>query len=103
MELIELINKLNTSDKDLVYKAYRIWFELLYEEYDYNESLVVEFIKDLFNQDIKEDDMTKYHETESVYRDSSKNAVIFKFKTRKNTNVSIYFDTKLNEFINEYQ
>ena len=31
MELIELINKLNTSDKDLVYKTYRIWFELLYE------------------------------------------------------------------------
>ena len=103
MELIELINLLPQDDKDLVYKAYRIWFELLYEEYDYNESLVVEFIKDLFNQDIKEDNMTNYTETESVYRDISKNAVIFKFKDRKNSSTSKYFDIALNDFINEYQ
>jgi len=53
MKLIELVNNLNQENKDLIYKAYKIWFKILYEEYDYNESLVEEFIKDLFNQDIK--------------------------------------------------
>lgn len=103
MELIELINLLPQDDKDLMYKAYKIWFELLYEKYEYNESLVVEFIKDLFNQDIKEDDMTNYTETESVYRDNFKNAIIFKFKDGKNSNTSRYFNITLNDFINEYQ
>lgn len=103
MKLIELINLLPQDNKDLVYKAYKIWFELLYEEYEYNESLVTEFIYDLFNQNIKEDDMTNYTETESVYRDNCKNAIVFKFKDTKSSNTSKYFDIKLNEFINEYQ
>lgn len=106
MELIELINLLPQDNKDLVYKAYKIWFEILYEEYEYNESLVKEFIYDLYNQDIYKEDMTKHPGLNVIYRTYNKgynDVIIYKFKNEKNSFMVSFTTNKLNNFINEYQ
>lgn len=106
MELIELINLLPKTNKDLVYKAYKIWFKILYEEYEYNESLVKEFIYDLYNQDICNVIELKRHvnkDIEAAYRTFKKDEdIIFKWKTSSTSYMRAEFMDKLNDFINEY-
>ena len=106
MNMKELIDNLDNTDKKLVYTAYKIWFNILYPEYDYNESLVEQFIYDIFENDIYlVTDKTKFTSTvTSVFRTIQSNGdVIFKFEYESNSKCTYLLQEKLNNIINEYK
>ena len=96
MSITEIVNNLYiTEDKELFFKAFNIWCNILYGKYRISDELLEVFIKD-----ITETDIIYICEQNTVIVESNDfKSVVINYANRTTS----FFDSKLNVFINEYQ
>lgn len=94
MSITEIVDNLYmTEDKELFFKAYRLWCNILYGKYGISEELLRAFIKDIYEAN------TLYIDKENlimVKADGITNNPI-----NKSCRTTYIFDNKLRKFINE--
>lgn len=93
MSITEIVNNLYmTEDKELFFKAYRLWCNMLYGKYGISDELLEVFIKDITKSN------NILYENKIIFAESKTfKTVVINAELRTSTS----FDEKLKEFINE--